>query len=62
MKKLDLVGVTEAGAILGWDRRRVATYAKRGGVFPEPVAKLVCGQIWTRQQIEEYKASRSPGA
>ncbi len=62
VKKLDIVGVSEAAAILGWDRRRVATYAKRSGVFPEPVARLVCGQIWTRKQIEDFKASRSPGA
>ena len=32
-----LVGVSEAAAILGWDRRRVATYVSRGA-FPEPVA------------------------
>src|SRR4029453_18753715 len=30
----DVVGVSEAATILGWDRRRVATYVSRGA-FPE---------------------------
>jgi hypothetical protein len=32
----DVVGVSEAASILGWDRRRVATYVSRGA-FPEPI-------------------------
>jgi predicted DNA-binding transcriptional regulator AlpA len=56
-KKLDIVGVSEAAAILGWDRRKLATYIKRGG-FPKPRAQLACGQIWERKQIEEYKKKR----
>ncbi|MGZ4138150.1 MAG: hypothetical protein ACXVPX_11345, partial [Actinomycetota bacterium] len=30
-----IVGVAEAAAILGWDKRRVATYVERGS-FPAP--------------------------
>jgi len=50
----ELVGLKEAAQILGWDPRRVATYRSRGS-FPEPVAELAAGPLWTRQQIEEYK-------
>jgi hypothetical protein len=60
-RKYDLLGVKEAADLLKWDKRRVATYIKRGS-FPEPVLKLAAGQFWERKQIEEYKANRSPGA
>ena len=48
-----LVGTKEAAEILGWDRRKVATYQGRG-LLPEPVARLATGPVWTRRQIEEY--------
>ena len=50
----DLVGVAEAAAILGWDKRRVATYIKRGS-FPAPVAELAGGRVWRRDQIESFR-------
>jgi hypothetical protein len=50
----DLVGVAEAAEILGWDKRKIATYISRG-VFPDPVQRLASGPIWTRKQIEDYK-------
>jgi hypothetical protein len=40
-----LVGVAEAAQILGWDKRRVATYVQRGS-FPEPVESLAGGRVW----------------
>jgi hypothetical protein len=49
----DLVGVTEAASILGWDRRRVATYVRRGS-FPEPVAELAGGRVWARDDVEGF--------
>lgn len=49
-----LVGVKEAGEILGWDRRKVSTYHLRG-VLPKPVVYLSSGPIWFRKQIESYK-------
>ena len=49
-----LVGVKEAAEILGWDPRRVATYRSRGS-FPEPIAELAAGPVWTRRQIEKLK-------
>jgi len=48
-----LVGVREAAAILGWDRRRVITYVDRGS-FPEPVAALAAGRVWRRDDVETF--------
>ncbi|HSD49311.1 MAG TPA: hypothetical protein VLE71_05705 [Actinomycetota bacterium] len=48
-----LVGVSEAAAILGWDRRRVITYVDRGS-FPEPPEHLASGRVWRRDQIEAF--------
>ena len=53
----DLIGHKEAAAMLGWDPRRITTYRQRGS-FPEPIAQLASGPVWTRQQIEDWKASR----
>lgn len=52
-----LVGVTEAAALLGWDRRRVATYIERGA-FPEPVAHLASGRVWRRSDVESFGEKR----
>lgn len=52
-----LVGYAEASEILGWDKRRVGLYMKRGK-FPQPIQYLACGPIWTRKQIEEYKVGK----
>lgn len=49
-----LVGVAEAAAILGWDKRRVVTYIDRGS-FPEPVAALAGGRIWVREEVESFR-------
>jgi hypothetical protein len=48
-----LVGVAEAAAIMGWDRRRVITYVDRGS-FPEPVAHLASGRVWRREDVEAF--------
>ena len=55
-----LVGVKEAGEILGWDRRKVSTYHLRG-VLPKPLVSLSSGPIWLRKQIESYKAGKESG-
>ena len=52
-----LVGVKEVGEILGWDRRKVSTYHRRG-VLPKPVISLSSGPIWLRKQIEYYKSNK----
>ena len=52
-RSVDLVGVAEAAAILGWDKRRVATYISRGS-FPQPLASLASGRVWDRADIEAF--------
>ena len=49
----DLVGVSEAAEIMGWDKRRVITYIDRGH-FPDPIASLAGGRIWLREDVEAY--------
>lgn len=55
-KSPELVGVQEAAKILGWDKRRVATYISRGS-FPDPIQRLASGSIWTKRQILDYQSS-----
>lgn len=54
----ELVGVSEAAAILGWDRRRVATYVDRGA-FPAPLAALASGRVWRRDDVEAFALDRA---
>lgn len=54
----DLVGVSEAAAILGWDRRRVVTYLDRGA-FPAPLASLASGRVWRREDVESFARDRA---
>jgi hypothetical protein len=51
----ELVGVSEAAEIMGWDKRRVITYIDRGH-FPEPIASLAGGRVWLREDVEAYAA------
>jgi len=53
----DLVGVSEAAEILGWDRRRVSTYLSRGA-FPAPIASLASGRVWRRDDVEAFARDR----
>ena len=48
-----LAGVAEAAHILGWDKRRVATYVQRGS-FPEPVASLAGGRVWAVDDVTDF--------
>ena len=54
----EIVGYAEAAEILGWDKRRIGVYMKRGK-FPEPIQQLASGPIWTRKQIEDYRDARN---
>jgi predicted DNA-binding transcriptional regulator AlpA len=54
----ELLGVSEAAALLGWDRRRVATYVSRGA-FPAPVAALASGRVWRREDVEAFARDRA---
>jgi hypothetical protein len=48
-----VVGVAEAAAILGWDKRRVATYVARGS-FPAPLATLAGGRVWALDDVRSF--------
>ncbi len=45
-----LLGVAEAAEVLGWDKRRVSTYVKRGS-FPDPVEELAAGRVWALDDV-----------
>ena len=51
---MNIVGVAEVAKILEWDKRKVATYIKRGKL-PPPATRLKSGPIWDKEVIEEYK-------
>jgi len=51
-----IAGVAEAAAIMGWDKRRVMTYVRRGS-FPEPFAHLASGRVWRREDVEAFASS-----
>jgi hypothetical protein len=52
-----IAGVSEAAAILGWDKRRVMTYVRRGS-FPEPFAHLASGRIWRCEDVEAFAVGK----
>ncbi|MGH9048186.1 MAG: hypothetical protein ACRDY4_00475 [Acidimicrobiia bacterium] len=58
----ELVGVSEIAAILGVSRQRTHALAHRDD-FPEPVARLASGSVWTRPSITLFAESwkRKPG-
>ena len=49
-----MVGVAEAADILGWDKRRVATYVRRGS-FPDPVEELAGGRVWALDDVLAFQ-------
>ena len=52
-KRLNLVGTTEIGQMLGVSRQRAAQLAQGEG-FPEPVATIAAGRIWMRADVEAW--------
>jgi hypothetical protein len=55
-----IAGVAEAATIMGWDKRRVMTYVRRGS-FPEPFAHLASGRIWRREDVEAFATQKRAG-
>lgn len=51
-----LVGSQEVSRLLGLHRARVHQLIK-AGEFPEPVATLAMGSIWTLKSIQEWAAT-----
>lgn len=53
-ERVDLVGMVEAGEILGVSRQRVYQLAEDHPDFPQPIAELAAGKIFTRASIEAF--------
>lgn len=58
----ELVGVGELAAILGVSRQRASDIQSKPG-FPEPVAVLRAGPVWTRPSVQRFldEWERKPG-
>ena len=50
----ELLGVTEIAAFVGISRQRVQKLTETDADFPEPVAMLARGRVWSREAIEEW--------
>lgn len=55
---LRLMGVGEAVACLGVSLQRIQVLRLYPD-FPEPVARLLCGDIWLADDMEEYARTRN---
>ncbi len=53
----DLVGVSEIGDILGVSRQRASELTRHKG-FPEPVASLKAGPVWTAWVVKDWNENR----
>jgi predicted DNA-binding transcriptional regulator AlpA len=54
---LDLVGQAEVATMAGVKSSTVGVWVSRGQL-PEPVAKLACGRVWAKGDIEAWLKSR----
>lgn len=54
----ELIGAQEVCAICGWRTRKSIGDHQGAHGFPEPVATVSGTRIWTRTQVNEWKASR----
>ena len=56
----DLMGTYEVAKYLGWTTGQVSDYAAKSAAgMPAPIARLRCGRIWLRPQIEAWAERRS---
>ena len=52
--KYDLLGMAETAQLLGVTKSRLGQILNEQPDFPEPVAVLAAGRIWTRQDVEGW--------
>lgn len=50
MEQLRFYGLTELGEALGWDRRKVQLYWKRGKII-DPIAYAGNRPLWSLEQV-----------
>ena len=51
---VQVLGITEVAKLLGISRQRVDQLSKSDPDFPEPVAELGRGRVWSREAIEAW--------
>ena len=55
----ELIGASDVADILGWDVRKVWSYANSGKEgFPQPVGLIGHRSVWYIKDIEEFKKAR----
>jgi predicted DNA-binding transcriptional regulator AlpA len=54
MRIMDVVGVPEIAQILGVTRQRVYQLIEAYDDFPDPIATLAVGRIWSQAAVEEW--------
>ena len=60
-QRSELIGATEAAAIVGVHRANfVRDWASRPG-FPAPLGRPARGRVWDRAAVERYARTRGPG-
>jgi hypothetical protein len=58
----ELVGIHEVAAMAGVTSSAVSNWIARYTDFPEPVAELHCGRIYTRAEVQRWLKLRSTRA
>jgi hypothetical protein len=56
---LELFGVHEMHRFFGVTKQAIQGWRKNDPLFPDPVAELACGPVWTRDQVENFRKARS---
>lgn len=60
-QEAELLGAAEVAELVGWKASSISAALTRGRL-PTPYARLACGPIWTRAQIEVWLAGRTAAA
>jgi predicted DNA-binding transcriptional regulator AlpA len=59
MAPVEVVGVPEIGRILGVSRQRVYQLMDAYDDFPQPLATLAVGRVWSRAAVEDWDRRHS---
>ena len=59
--QLELVATPEIAQLLGVSRQRADVITKQAG-FPEPIASLSVGKIWSKSDVERWMSAHRPKA
>ncbi|MNY85700.1 hypothetical protein D3C78_19000 [compost metagenome] len=55
----NIVGTSEVAQLLNCNKPIIRNSHMRNPKFPRPIAKLACGPIWDKTEIEEFIKTRS---